>query len=291
MNTLHHVGISGGKDSTALLLWMVRESGIDPKTILATFCDTDNEHPLTYAQIRTLSETVHPIQTIYPPRGFFELAFWKHRFPGVKSRFCTIELKIKPTQNLITRLRARGWDKIVMCSGVRGAESFERSKLVEREPKDDLIEEWRPLLKWSLSDIWAIHKRHGVPPNPLYAMGARRVGCYPCIMSRKQEIAVASVQSPETFDRIRAAENSDRWPNDGFFHGFFSRDKIPQRFHSRKIVTRDGRKMTVCTIDDVIAWATEDNENQRRQLHLPITELKQDAMDHKVCPSNLGYCE
>ena len=291
MNILHHVGISGGKDSTALLLWMVRESGIDPKTILATFCDTDNEHALTYAHIRMLSETVHPIQTIYPPRGFFELAFYNRRFPDPVSRFCTVELKIKPTLQLIARLRGRGWDKIVMCSGVRGSESFERSKLVEREPKDDLIEEWRPMLKWSLADVWAIHKRHGIPPHPLYAMGARRVGCFPCIMSKKAEIAAAVIHSPQTFDKIRSAEQSNKFGGRETPRPFFHYKMIPKRFHSARFKTKKGKLMTLGMIDDVIAWATEDNENQRRQLHLPMTELKQDAMDHKVCPSNLGYCE
>lgn len=40
--TCYHVGISGGKDSGALLLWMVHESGIPADQIIATFCDTGN---------------------------------------------------------------------------------------------------------------------------------------------------------------------------------------------------------------------------------------------------------
>ena len=32
-NTIYHIGVSGGKDSAAALIWIVRESGIDPKKI------------------------------------------------------------------------------------------------------------------------------------------------------------------------------------------------------------------------------------------------------------------
>lgn len=37
-STVYHVGISGGKDSTAALLWLVHESGVPKHRINATFC-------------------------------------------------------------------------------------------------------------------------------------------------------------------------------------------------------------------------------------------------------------
>jgi 3'-phosphoadenosine 5'-phosphosulfate sulfotransferase (PAPS reductase)/FAD synthetase len=268
---------------------MVRESGIDPKTIVATFCDTDNEHRHTYDYIRMLSSSVHPITWIYPQRGFFELSKHKQRFPSPIARFCTTELKIKPTLNWLARLRARGWDKIVMASGVRAAESLERSKLVEREERDYVIEEWRPLLKWTLEDVWAIHRRHDIKPNPLYALGSKRVGCFPCIMSRKQEIAAAFRHSPEVFDRIRDAEKPENFSGRKAPRPFFAYNKTPKRFHSVTFTTKKGKIMTLAMIDDVISWATEKPDFV--QGTLPLTELKQDAMDHNVCPSNLGYCE
>jgi hypothetical protein len=39
---INHCGCSGGKDSTALLLWMVHESGYHLESIRPTFCDTGN---------------------------------------------------------------------------------------------------------------------------------------------------------------------------------------------------------------------------------------------------------
>ena len=65
-DAIYHVGVSGGKDSGAVLLWMVHESGIPRHQINATFCDTGNEHKHTYEQVRILSEKVHPIETLKP---------------------------------------------------------------------------------------------------------------------------------------------------------------------------------------------------------------------------------
>lgn len=48
---VYHIGISGGKDSTALLLWMIYESGIPREQMIATFCDTQNEAKETYEHI------------------------------------------------------------------------------------------------------------------------------------------------------------------------------------------------------------------------------------------------
>ena len=47
---------------------------------------------------------------------------------------------------------------------------------------------WRPLLAWSIADVWAMHARHGVDPNPLYLQDAKRVGCAPCIFAQLEEI-------------------------------------------------------------------------------------------------------
>lgn len=290
----NHIGVSGGKDSTALLLWAVHESGYDPATLDFTFCDTDNEHDLTYDFVVRLSEHLQEhgipkIKWLKPKRGFFELAKHKHRFPGARSRFCTQELKIFPTQRHVKRLVEDGFD-IVLHSGVRSSESDARSKLVQREDIREHVAEYRPLLRWSINEVWAIHKRYAVEPNPLYGMGAKRVGCLPCIMSRKAEIANIAIRFPQVIDRIRAAEtDSATWNKDPKltdFHSFFTHDKIPRRFHSRKITAKDGRVMTVCTIDDVVAWATF-----KPDLTQQTFELNTQAEDRTSCQSTWGSCE
>jgi len=304
--TINHIGISGGKDSTALFLWALYESGYPRDSIVVTFCDTDNEHDLTYEHVAKLAE-LHPIITLTMEafmvakgqpaiHGFYRLAEWKRRFPGVKSRFCTQFLKIFPTRYFIDTLQGLLGCDVVMHSGVRAAESDDRAKLVQREDIRPGVSEFRPLLKWKIDEVWDIHTRYGITPNPLYAMGAKRVGCLPCIMSRKDEVANISRRWPEQIDRIRAEERRSsewhtegpNWPNYPYYHSFFSNDKTPRRFRSKKVRGKDGSYYMVCTVDDVVRWSTE---AVHVQLGLPMEERTEAHADKHACVSSLGYCE
>jgi 3'-phosphoadenosine 5'-phosphosulfate sulfotransferase (PAPS reductase)/FAD synthetase len=279
-NTLYHVGVSGGKDSAAALLWMIHESGIPKEKITATFCDIGNDHEWTLQHVKLLSETVHPIYTIYPDLDFFELAEHKRRFPSTKARFCTEFLKILPTKEHVTKLRYQGFD-VVAVSGVRADESEDRKHLSEWAMSRTLgCYSWRPLIRWTIGDVLAIHKKYNVPMNPLYALGAQRVGCWPCIMSNKAELRTIALQFPKRIDEIRSAEQKFEIEN-GRYSSFFPRTHIPPRFRSKPFVTADGRKMNIATIDDVVKWSMTGHRAKGTYLDNPEKT--------RTCQS--GYCE
>lgn len=251
--TINHLGISGGKDSTALLLWAVHGSGYPKESIRATFADTGNEAPETIAFVEHLSKKVHPIETIYPALDFYELAIKKHRFPSATVRFCTTELKMKPSRDYVYKLIEEGYD-VLLHTGVRASESLQRSTLEERAFDDWYgLNVYRPLLRWSLDDVWAIHEKYGITPNPLYARGCRRVGCLPCIMSSKEEIKIISEAFPLKIAAIREAEKGEVSRE---CNTFFSPDKVPLRFRSRTIKARkSGQLIRIAMIDDVVRWS------------------------------------
>lgn len=252
-DAIYHVGISGGKDSGAALLWMVHESGIPRHQINATFCDTGNEHEHTYEQVRILSERVHTIETLHPELPFFALCEKKKIFPSVRKRFCTQMLKIQPSQDHIQYLK-QAYSAVVAVSGVRSNESFERAKLLEWDYSGHLLTlQWRPLISWTIDDVIAIHAKYGIPMNPLYAAGAQRVGCFPCIMSSKAEIRMIAQKFPDRIDLIRNAESISKGGRE--ISAFFARDKVPERFRSMPIIAKSGESMNVCTIDDVVKWS------------------------------------
>jgi 3'-phosphoadenosine 5'-phosphosulfate sulfotransferase (PAPS reductase)/FAD synthetase len=273
-----HLGVSGGKDSTAALLWLVYESGAPHEKLDVTFCDTGNEHAWTYGQIAMLSERVFPITTIKPPLDFYELAKKKGRFPGAKSRFCTQELKIYPSQKHCLLLQNDG-RKVLLLSGVRANESKARSELEEYE-WDGFYAAWmyRPLLRWSVEDVWAIHQKYDIPRNPLYDIGCKRVGCLPCIMSNKHEIRIIAKMFPERIDMIRQAEKEV-----GEGSTFFKIGTVPDRFASVPVTTKDGRELFVPSIDDVVDWSKTGN-------HRP-DQYEMDFNEGLSCPSNAGLCE
>lgn len=281
MSVINHIGISGGKDSTALLLWAVHESGYDPTTLRVTFCDTGNEHELTYAYIRLLSERVYPIEWIIPPLDFYALAKMKGRFPSAKVRFCTQELKMLPTQAYVLDLLRQGY-QVLMHSGVRAAESAARAELLERDWDSYFAcNIYRPLLHWDIEQVWAMHRRYGIPRNPLYDLGMSRVGCAPCIMSRKSEILRLSQIAPERIGFIRKMETS--MGNRCGYSSFFARDKVPISQRSKQIMTKSGEVMRVATIDDVVRWSTTDRGGQ--QYRFDFDE------EPPSCSHTYGACE
>lgn len=192
--------ISGGKDSAAMSLHL-RELGIEHDRI---FMDTGWEHPKTYEYLRgPLTEKLGPITEICAPIDFVGLLRRKAMFPSRVTRFCTTELKVMPAKRYLAQLD----EDVVNAVGIRRAESRARSQMLEWEWSETFdCEVWRPLVMWTEADVRHIHARHGLEMNPLYAMGASRVGCWPCIHARKAEIALVADLDPARIEQIDALE-------------------------------------------------------------------------------------
>lgn len=195
--------ISGGKDSAAMSLYL-QELDIDHDRV---FLDTGWESLLTYEYLRgELPKALGPIAWVRGPRQMEELIRHKGMFPGRRVRFCTQELKIHPIARYLRERMDSGQD-VVNAVGIRAAESTARAQLPEWEWQDGFdCEVWRPLLRWSEEDVIAIHRRHGLRPNPLYLLGATRVGCWPCIYARKSEIRLVAQTDPVRIVRLRVLE-------------------------------------------------------------------------------------
>jgi len=200
--------VSGGKDSTALCLHL-REHDIPFR---AVHMDTGWEAPETERYVRDYLPAALGIavEIIERPGGMDALVRKKGMFPSRLRRFCTQQLKVFPMRAYLARMHDDGVET-VNAIGIRAAESAARAKMVEWEDSDTFgCWVWRPLIDWSVSDVVAIHTRHGVRPNPLYLAGHDRVGCHPCIFARKQEIRLIAEHAPERIDHLRRLE-ADVW--------------------------------------------------------------------------------
>jgi 3'-phosphoadenosine 5'-phosphosulfate sulfotransferase (PAPS reductase)/FAD synthetase len=195
--------ISGGKDSAAMSLYLT-EQGIEHDRV---FMDTGWEAAETYAYLADeLPRAIGPITTIRPPLGMADLVRKKGMFPSRVRRFCTQELKVFPMQRHLRALMDAGAD-VVNTVGIRRGESLARSKMDEWEWSEGFdCETWRPILAWSEAEVIEIHRRHGLLPNPLYLQGATRVGCWPCIFSRKGEVRFLADHDPARIEVIAELE-------------------------------------------------------------------------------------
>lgn len=155
------VSVSGGKDSTACAL-ALREAEI-PYTMV--FADTGWEAPETYDHLDMLMKRLGSIDVVGTPGGMVAKIRARAGFPARMQRWCTRELKINP----LRAYHDACGDDTVSVVGVRAAESESRSRMCEVEDDEQWGGWlWRPILRWSVEDVLAIHHRHGIEVNPLY---------------------------------------------------------------------------------------------------------------------------
>lgn len=305
---LNLFGLSGGKDSTRLVGWAIHESGYPIESLVFCFCDTENEYDEVYRQIKDLDAYVqrHGCQPIVHLRAsgpwvdkywmfplFLALAIWKGRFPSAKARFCTQFLKIKPTEKFIKELLVKGHE-IVSHSGVRASESIERSMMDEWATDMFGCRTRRPILKESIADVWAAHKKYELPINSLYLLGWMRVGCRLCIMSNKADVRRTVKQRPwvigiyrnwelivGAFRRAKGSISS--------YSSWFHRRTVPFAQRSKLIETKQG-PMMVATIDDVARWSQTVRGGVQGGMDFMFQEESFNIDDaHAPCQS--GFCE
>lgn len=223
--------------------------------------------------IERVLEHLHPTGN-----PFLDLVLWKGRFPGSKTRFCTQCLKLEPVKNYATgpaiaeAIAAGGSARdVVNWVGVRRDESAARATAEEWETMSEGRRVYRPVVDWTKEQCFDLLKRHGVPPNPLYKMGCGRVGCMPCIMSRKSDIREIAKRWPHHIDRIREWERLGSLCSKRGISTFFPADTTP------------GEGATRSHIDAVVDWANTGRGGRQYTIDALLEPLS--------CSSLYGLCE
>jgi 3'-phosphoadenosine 5'-phosphosulfate sulfotransferase (PAPS reductase)/FAD synthetase len=267
--------VSGGKDSAALSLALT-EAGIEHRRV---FADTGWEHESTYEHLDYLRGVLGPIDVVRERHGygFVEMCRAHGMFPArwnIKgkggSRFCTSDLKVLPILSYIDQFDG----EVVNPVGIRANESRSRAAMPAiGENQSTGIVTWRPILDWTERDVVEIHQRHGVSLAPLYRLGARRVGCWPCIFASKADLRLVAKLSPERIALIRDLEV-----------------ELSEAAKARGSDTRrtmfalrpKGHTYVPASIDEVINWSCQERGNYMLDLD--------DPGDDWPCAS-WGFCE
>lgn len=264
----HILCYSGGKDSTATLIYLIKEKGITP---IVTFQDTGNESKTTYEYIDYMSGLLQKwtgtkILKLKGEFDFLSLAIKKKRFPSMKARFCTEWLKIVPFLRWLEQQSFSG--NCTIITGIRAAESKARSLRKEHEPKSSYGRPlWNAIISWSAKEVFAIHKKYNIEINPLYKKGMKRVGCFPCVNAGRNELLVLDRYYPERITEIR------EW------------EKITgMSYLPRRKVNKITGEPLIWNIDQHIAWAKKTITGQ-----MELGNIKQEG---KLCSyAGLGICE
>lgn len=153
------------------------------------------------SEAEALARVADAIEANHPTGiPFLDACIWKGFFPGRMRQFCTEVLKVEPITEQIV-LPALKSGPLLQWLGIRAQESAKRAK----DPRFNRHETgsflWRPILGWTVAQVWEQHRKHGLAPNPLYPEHDR-VGCYLCINCKKKEVRVAADNSPHHIAKI-----------------------------------------------------------------------------------------
>ena len=193
--TRHICGISGGKDSSALALYL-RDRVPEMEYF---FCDTGAELPETYEFLTRLEVILgKPIARLNSERGFehwFEV--FRGALPSPQMRWCTKVMKIKPIEAWI------GDEPAVSYVAIR-ADEANRKGYVSTKPN---IETCFPFVEDGIDHdgVMKILDDAGIG-LPAYYEWRTRSGCYFCFYQRKAEWVGLADRHPELYERAIAIE-------------------------------------------------------------------------------------
>ena len=240
------VSLSGGKDSTALLLMML-ERGMRVDRVICV--DTTKEFPQMYAHLEWLQQNIDvEIETV---RIGYDYWFGEHiktkgvrkgdagyGWPNFLNRWCT-SLKQRAFMCIAAGepYDPRRWavfraDNIVEYHGI-AADEARRATGDKRRPWRDIR---YPLVEWGMTEADCLQYcyDHGYDWGGLYEK-FQRLSCYCCPLSRLGELKVVHNEFPELWGKMRTMDKVSRRP----FRRDYTLGELEQKF-SCSAGARDG---------------------------------------------------
>ncbi|MEU8342348.1 phosphoadenosine phosphosulfate reductase family protein [Spirillospora sp. NPDC048832] len=192
--TRHVLGISGGKDSSALAIYM-RDRVPQMEYF---FCDTGAELPETYEYLNRLEAALgKPIERLNSSRDFDHwLEVYQGTLPSPQMRWCTKNLKIKPLEAWV------GDDDVISYVAIRADEN--RLGYVSTKPNIKAVFPFRED-GIDREGVDRILDEAGIG-LPAYYEWRTRSGCYFCFFQRKHEWLGLKERHPDLFEKAVAYE-------------------------------------------------------------------------------------
>jgi hypothetical protein len=197
--TRHVMGISGGKDSAALAVYVKDHYPDIHERMEYFFTDTGAELEEVYNLLDKLEEGLgKSINRLNSGQDFEHwLKIHNNLLPSAQQRWCTKTMKIKPFEEFV------GEDLCISYVGIRGDENRKgyvstKSNIQAVFPfvEDNIVRE----------DVFRILEESvGIPE---YYKWRSRSGCYFCFFQRQDEWLGLKTNHPELFEKAKAIENN-----------------------------------------------------------------------------------
>ena len=200
----HVLGISGGKDSAALAVYM-RDNYPD-LDIDYFFTDTGKELPEVYSFLSKLEGYLgKPVLRINPDRDFdFWLMQHNNFLPSAQARWCTICMKLKPFESWVNKFLDEGYT-VYSYVAIRSDEEFREGYQSRHEKlKTKMPFKENGIDKKGVIDILE-YSGLGLPD---YYKWRSRSGCTFCFFQRKIEWVHLLEKHPDKFEEAMRYEKA-----------------------------------------------------------------------------------
>jgi 3'-phosphoadenosine 5'-phosphosulfate sulfotransferase (PAPS reductase)/FAD synthetase len=201
----HILSLSGGKDSTALAIYM---RGRIPE-MEYVFCDTGEELKETEEYLDKievyLGKEIHRLNPDRPFKHYLQL--YNGVLPDARTRWCTRKLKIVPFERFV------GDDLNFNYVGIRADEAHRKGYISTKPnifPKYPFIEDGI-----AKDDVFRILQESGLG-LPKYYEWRSRSGCYFCFFQQRIEWVGLLENHPDLFDKAMEFEKVDPTTGEGY---------------------------------------------------------------------------
>jgi 3'-phosphoadenosine 5'-phosphosulfate sulfotransferase (PAPS reductase)/FAD synthetase len=264
----HVLGISGGKDSSALAVYM-RDRVPEMEYF---FCDTGAELPETYEYLNRLEAALgKSIVRLNADRDFDHwMEVYQGTLPSPQMRWCTKNLKIKPLEDWV------GDDKVISYVAIRADEN--RLGYVSTKPN---IEAVFPFREDGIDKdgVMRILDEAGIG-LPDYYEWRTRSGCYFCFFQRKHEWVGLKERHPDLFDRAVEYEEKVRYRHTamkGRNYTWSQGESLPELIERKEEIEAKHR-------------AALERAAKRIKPNRPLLEVLSDALDSDDDEAGCSVC-
>lgn len=253
MRTVRHIlMMSGGKDSTALAVYM-RNRVPEMEYV---FCDTDKELPETYEYLTKIEYFLgKKIVRLRDDRGFDHwLQVYGGYLPSSKMRWCTKVLKIKPFEKYV------GEEEVMMYVGIRADE--DRIAYQSTKPNIKTVLPFKEA-GMVIADVHRILEESGIG-LPTYYDWRTRSGCYFCFFQRRAEWVGLLERHPDLFELAKGYEKLS--PEDGERYTWSQKESLNELSRPERVQEIKDRQ------EKAIA------AKKKRRMNLPLVEVLDEVL-------------
>ena len=200
----HVLGLSGGRDSAALAVYMRQQHpALD---IQYFFTDTGKELPEVYEFLGRLEGFLgQPILRLNPDRDFdFWLKQYNNFLPSPQTRWCTRQLKLRPFERWLRPMLEDG-ETIYSYVAIRSDEEYREGY----SSKNDKLIVKLPFKEAGIDKPGVLEILDGAGLGlPKYYSWRTRSGCTFCFFQQKIEWVRLKEQHPNAFEEAKAYEKT-----------------------------------------------------------------------------------